>query len=81
MPAVINGAGSVFGTGRAREWLRLLEALERPSSPPRARAAALTPFLGWTAEQVAAADEDAWEEVHRRLHQWARVLRARASPR
>ena len=46
-----------------------------PPSPPRARSAALTPFLGWTAEQVAAADDDAWEDVHRRLHHWARVLR------
>ena len=32
IPAVINGAGSVFGTPPAREWLRLLEALERPTS-------------------------------------------------
>ena len=30
IPAVINGAGSVFGTAPARDWLRLLEALERP---------------------------------------------------
>ena len=37
IPAVINGAGSVFGTAPARDWLRLLEALERPTSP-RARA-------------------------------------------
>ena len=33
VPAVINGAGSVFGTEPALEWLRLLEAIERP--PPR----------------------------------------------
>ena len=77
VPAVINGAGSVFGTGAARDWLRLLEALERPASAPRARAAALTPFLGWSAERVACAEEPAWEEVHRRLHTWARVLRLR----
>ena len=32
VPAVINGAGSVFGTAPARDWLRLLEALERPAS-------------------------------------------------
>ena len=32
IPAVINGAGSVFGTAPAREWLRLLEAIERPTS-------------------------------------------------
>ena len=32
IPAVINGAGSVFGTAPARDWLRLLEAIERPTS-------------------------------------------------
>ena len=75
VPAVINGAGSVFGTEPALEWLRLLEAIERPSYPPRARSAALTTILGWTTEEVASADDDAWEGVHRRLHHWARVLR------
>ena len=77
VPAVINGAGSVFATPAAREWLRLLEALERPASPVRARAATMTSFLGWTAEQVAAASDDEWEDVHRRLHAWAAVLRRR----
>jgi exodeoxyribonuclease V beta subunit len=79
VPAVINGAGSVFGTDPAREWLRLLEALERPASTTRAHSAALTCFIGWSAERLAAADDDswAWEEVHRRLHDWARVLRTR----
>ena len=72
---MINGAGSVFGTPAGREWLRLLEAIERPASPARARAATLTCFFGWTAEQLAAADDEAWELVHRRLHHWARVLR------
>ncbi len=76
IPAVINGAGSVFGTPQAREWLRLLEALERPTSEPRAHAAALTAFLGWSAERIAGAADEEWEAVHRRLHEWARVLRA-----
>src|SRR5207248_9933930 len=44
---------------------------------PRARSASLTCFFGWSPEQVAAADEQAWEEVHRRLYDWARVLRAK----
>jgi len=79
VPAVINGAGSVFGTDSALDWLRLLEALERPASMTRAQSAALTPFLGWNAEQLAASDQDAraWEDAHRRLHDWARVLRER----
>ena len=76
VPAVINGAGSVFATAQAREWLRLLEAIERPTSPPRAHAAALTPFLGWSAARIAGATDEDWEAVHRRLHDWARVLRA-----
>jgi exodeoxyribonuclease V beta subunit len=75
VPAVINGAGSVFATPAARDWLRLLEAIDRPASPARARSAALTPFIGWSADRVATAGEDAWEEVHRRLHRWNRVLR------
>ena len=71
----------MFGTDIAREWLRLIEALERPASMTRAHSAALTCFLGWSAERLAqaGADEDSWEweEVHRRLHDWARILRTR----
>jgi exodeoxyribonuclease V beta subunit len=75
VPAVINGGGNVFGTTTARAWLRLLEALERPASTIRARTAAATPFLGWSGERIATAGEPEWEEVHRRLHRWSRVLR------
>ena len=77
IPAVINGAGSVFATATAREWLRLLEALERPTSATRAASVALTAFLGWSAEQVASADDRAWEAIHARLHRWAGLLRRR----
>jgi exodeoxyribonuclease V beta subunit len=75
VPAVIGGAGSVFGTAAARDWLVLLEALERPADPGRARAAALTPFLGRRAAELAAADEDYLETLHQRLYGWAHVLR------
>ena len=75
VPAVINGAGSVFGTEPAREWLRLLEAIERPAYPPRAHSASLTAFLGWTTQQLAATGDDEREAIHQRLHHWARVLR------
>jgi exodeoxyribonuclease V beta subunit len=77
VPVVINGAGSVFATRSARDWLALLEAIERPASPVRARTASLTLFLGWTAERIAIAREEEWEEVHRRLHRWSRILRDR----
>jgi exodeoxyribonuclease V beta subunit len=75
VPAVINGGGNVFDTAMARAWLRLLEALERPASALRARTAAATPFLGWSGERIATAGEPEWEEVHRRLHRWSRILR------
>jgi exodeoxyribonuclease V beta subunit len=77
IPAVINGAGSVFATGAARDWLRLLEAVEQPTSSTRAHAAALTPFIGWSGERVAGAGEADSEQLHKRLHQWARVLRGK----
>ena len=77
VPAVINGAGTVFAAPAAREWLVLLEALERPASAIRARTVALTPFLGWSAERIATAAEADWEAVHRRLHRWSRILRER----
>jgi exodeoxyribonuclease V beta subunit len=77
VPAVINGAGSVFATVSAKEWLRLLEAIERPASTSRARTVALTAFIGWSAEQIATATESDWEQVHRHLHRWARILRER----
>jgi exodeoxyribonuclease V beta subunit len=80
VPAVVNGAGSVFATDTAQDWLRLLESLERPSATGRAHAAALTCFIGWPARRLAAAIADAspaWEEIHQRLHDWARILRAR----
>jgi exodeoxyribonuclease V beta subunit len=75
VPAVTGGTGSVFESTPAREWLRLLEAIEQPASTTRAHAAALTPFLGWSAERVAQAGEREWEAVHGRLHDWARVMR------
>ena len=77
VPAVINGAGSVFATAAAGDWLRLLEALEWPASALRAKTAALGAFFGWSAQRIAAASEPEWEGVHRRLHRWGRVLRDR----
>ncbi len=75
VPAVSGGAGSVFATPAAEEWLTLLEALERPGQGTRANAVALTCFVGWSAAELAAAGEGEREELHRRLHGWARVLR------
>ena len=77
IPAVINGAGSVFGSDRRATGCGCWRRSSARASAPRARAAALTPFLGWDAARVASAAEEEWEEVHRRLHEWARVLRVK----
>ncbi len=75
VPAIINGVGSVFLTPAAAEWRRLLEALERPTSVGRVRAAALTSFLGWRPAALAEAGDDDLVPVHDRLHRWAEILR------
>ena len=77
VPAVVGGSASVFAQQAAQDWRRLLDALDQPTSSGRAASAALTVFVGWTAEQVANAGSDAWEDLHWRLHGWAGVLRRR----
>ena len=75
VPAVTHGSESVFETEAARQWLYLLEALERPTSRDRASAAALTPFVGWEPERVATASAEEWEDLNWLLHRWVAVLR------
>jgi exodeoxyribonuclease V beta subunit len=75
VPAVVNGAGSVFVTEAAHDWVRLLEALERPESLPRARAVALTPFLAWSTEDVAGAGDEHWDRLQQQLYAWAGIVR------
>ncbi|MHB1851122.1 MAG: UvrD-helicase domain-containing protein [Acidimicrobiales bacterium] len=77
VPAVVSGTESVLATAAAAEWLALLEALEQPASRLLAVAVALTSFLGMSADEVAAAGEPQWEEVHLRLHRWSDTLRER----
>ncbi len=77
VPAVVAGAGSVFATEPATEWLRLLEALERPTARDRAASVALTAFVGWEPTRVATASDEEWEELHWSLHRWAAILRQR----
>ncbi|MCX6462275.1 MAG: UvrD-helicase domain-containing protein, partial [Pseudonocardiales bacterium] len=77
VPAVQSGTASVFGAPVAREWLTLLEALEQPRAF-RVRAAALTCFVGATAEQLCAPDADArLDAIGGELREWAAVLHAR----
>jgi exodeoxyribonuclease V beta subunit len=50
--SVLVSSESVLRTTAAGWWLKLIMALEQPHRPERVRLSALTPFLGWTAEQL-----------------------------
>jgi exodeoxyribonuclease V beta subunit len=75
VPVVVAGAESVLSTSAARDWLRLLEALEQPASRSSAVAAALTDFVGMPAEHLVSADERSWEDLYAHLHEWAALAR------
>ena len=77
VPAVVAGGGSVFESAAATDWLRLLTAIDKPTSRRLASAAALTHFVGWNAARVASAGDDDWEELHWRLARWSSILRGR----
>ncbi len=70
---VVASASSVFATPAAEQWLTLLRAMEQPRAAT-IRAAALTDFLGHTAEELATAGEHVDSTVGLRLHSWAQVL-------
>jgi exodeoxyribonuclease V beta subunit len=74
VPVVLLGTISVFQSTAARDWLRLLTALEQPNRPGLARAAALTDFVGWSAAELANADDHALDSLGARLREWATVL-------
>lgn len=73
--AVINGVGSVLDTAAAKDWGLLLAALDRPASPPKVRALALSRLVGSSPREVGEADDDEAIAMHDRAHEWARVLR------
>jgi len=74
VPVVLLGTISVFQSAAARDWLTLLTALEQPQRPGLARAAALTDFVGWTAQELASADDRLLDTLGARLREWAGVL-------
>jgi exodeoxyribonuclease V beta subunit len=77
VPAVVAAGGSVFATAAADDWLVLLEALEQPHRSGRVRAAALTPFLGRTATELAEHGDRLTDELGGLLRGWADLLSAR----
>lgn len=73
IPAVLMGAGSVFASDLAEEWLTLLSALEQPRQAS-VRRASLTCFFGWSFSRLAGADDDELTDLSQTMRQWARVL-------
>ncbi|WP_243845041.1 UvrD-helicase domain-containing protein [Mumia sp. ZJ1417] len=61
--SVLVSSESVLRTTAAEWWFHLMMALEQPHRPERLRLAALTPFLGWTAEELDARGEQATEAI------------------
>ncbi|MHB1517290.1 MAG: UvrD-helicase domain-containing protein [Acidimicrobiales bacterium] len=74
IPAVLVGAGSVLTSAAAAQVRWLLNGLARPADARRARAAALSWFFGWTAQQVAEANESEMAGLQERLHRWSEQL-------
>ena len=71
VPAASSSNDSVLDSAAATQWRVLLAALERPSSPPRARAAALTWFVGRTPVELDALDDDGLADLVDLLRRWA----------
>ncbi len=63
IPSVLVSSESVLRTTAAEWWLHLMMALEQPHRPERVRLAALTPFLGWTAEQLGESGDAGTEKI------------------
>ncbi|HEX6246318.1 MAG TPA: UvrD-helicase domain-containing protein [Nocardioidaceae bacterium] len=74
VPVVLTATTSVFLSGAAEQWLTLLSALEQPNRSGLLRSAALTDFVGWSARDLASADEPRQEVLGARLRSWAETL-------
>ncbi|MGO1166856.1 MAG: UvrD-helicase domain-containing protein [Janibacter sp.] len=75
--SVIVSSDSIYASPAASAWLTLLEAMELTHRPERVRAAALTPFVGASAQELDARGEDLTEEIAHRLRTWTGLLHRR----
>jgi len=71
VPAVTRSLASVFASPEADELLRVLTAMQRPSSDRALRAALATTLVGVTAAGLATFDDTAREDWVRRFSEWA----------
>ncbi|MFN8040876.1 MAG: UvrD-helicase domain-containing protein [Acidimicrobiales bacterium] len=74
VPAASSAANSVLDTEAAIEWRILLTALERPTSPRTVRAALVGWFVGLSAVELDALDDDGLGAHMEVLRSWATCL-------
>jgi exodeoxyribonuclease V beta subunit len=70
----VTDACRKFGSEAADQWLTLLSALEQPQRTGLTRSAALTDFVGWTADELATANEGQQEALGATMRAWASAL-------
>ena len=75
IPAVFTGVLSVLTSPAAEDWRKLLLAIDRPRQAA-VRVAALTDLVGWTLDDLVAADEDALAGLTGEIRRWGRLLRS-----
>ncbi|MCL3818985.1 UvrD-helicase domain-containing protein [Aeromicrobium wangtongii] len=75
--SVLAGGSNVFKSPAGDAWLTLLEAMERPQSSARVRAAALTDFFGSSPADLVAEADTLTDRVATRIRDLADLLRDR----
>lgn len=71
LPSRLVSRGDVFASEAAAALQRLLDALAHPGEPGRQRLLAASVLLGWSAERLAEAPPEAWEQLANHLAELA----------
>lgn len=79
IPAVILRGDNVLTSMASNHWHRLLAAVARPEDPRKARAAALSWFIGWDASRLAETSDQQLVALQETLHDWGEHLSARGA--
>ena len=74
IPAAVTAGRSVLETDAADQWRYLLDGVAHPADESRARAVALSWFLGWTADELDARGDEELVAVNESLRRWGEVL-------
>ncbi len=75
--SIVVSSDSIYESPAAAAWLTLLEAMELSHRPERVRAAALTPFVGASAEELDRLGDELTDDIARRMRTWAGLLERR----